>query len=482
MQRIPPEALTEPYMRQLSEQFPDIDRYILKIFLEEVNYNCEAAAALIREEEARYAQLAESPDDSKPMLEMLQAEFPSASAEQIEFFLEVYPGDLEQVRQSLAEEVEQDPDNSDYEGDDPEFADEVQELPGRRPHHDDPEFADEVQELPRRCPHHDDPEFADEVRELPNPSLETLAGEFPDIDKDMLRECLEAAGNLNVARQWILEQFPEDRSRRNQRPKRQVIHVFHEVPREPPRRKRGKRKRPRGQNPFTAPKPDAVEQLVELGCDRERAIEALQLTGGDVNRAANVIFNAECVMDADEPAPETPAEVLHSVFPSTPLQEIEEVLEQVEGDIEHAGRILEQRLTENPPLEDSVLALVPEVTVEQARESLRRAGGNVRRAAALAYRYRPRHPPPPRRRVDKKILTVDLHGFTAQEAYAYVSRAVRRAKQSGDVRQINFITGRGLHSRNGPVLRPLVCRLCRDLHTNAFIGPNPGVVVCNLGV
>ena len=450
MQRIPPEALAAPYIRKLAEQFPDIDEDILTMFLEEVNYNCDEAAALIREEAARYAQFAEDPEGFNVPTETLQAEFPSASPDQIEFLLEAYPDDIEQVRQSLSEIA---------------------------PAHNDPEFNDEIQELPR---YQNDPEFNDEVQELQyNPGLEALADEFPNIERVMLNECLQAAGSLILARQWILEQFPEARnqSRRKQKQEKQVIQVFHEVPKGPPRGKKEKRKKNKHRSPFAEPKRDPVEELVAFGFNRERAIEALQLTGGDVERAANMMLE-DTMIEASEPAPQTPAELLHSWFVSTPLEEIEEVLEQVQGDVEHAASILGQRLSENPPLEDSVLALVPEVTVEEARDSLKRTRGDVRKAAALAFRYR-RPAPPKRPAPKKKILTVDLHGYTSREAYSFVSRAVRRARESGDVRQINFITGRGLHSKNGPVLRPLVCQLCRKLGTNAFIGPNPGVVVCN---
>lgn len=76
--------------------------------------------------------------------------------------------------------------------------------------------------------------------------------------------------------------------------------------------------------------------------------------------------------------------------------------------------------------------------------------------------------------------SVDLHGYFSAEASEIVKNYLRRAKREGNVAQIEFITGRGLHSKDGvPVLRPMVLQLCQDMGFNAYVGNNKGVVICD---
>ena len=88
--------------------------------------------------------------------------------------------------------------------------------------------------------------------------------------------------------------------------------------------------------------------------------------------------------------------------------------------------------------------------------------------------------PTKQRNVSLVNWSVDLHGYFSAEASEIVKNYLRRAKREGNVAQIEFITGRGLHSKDGvPVLRPMVLQLCQDMGFNAYVGNNKGVVICD---
>ena len=422
---IPPELIKRPQLLdRLRSEFPQFDPEILAIFLEDADFDYDTALGLIRDEETMYSEFSTLEPEDK-LLPLLTQSFPTAPQEEILFWVDACAGDLDQIRANLIS-------NGYVES---------------------------------------------------SPELDALIREFPDADVATLRECLNAAGgSVETALEWLIDASdPAQQSNRRPRKKRhqEVIGAFPSIPMSgEPKQKKQKKKKGCGLALLQPPQKDPVEELVALGCDRERAIEALECVGGDLERAANFIFMQECDIEASAPAPESPVDILQSIFATTPREEIEETLELVNGDIERAGAILEQRLSESPRLEDTVLAVRPDFSVDQARQVLKDTKGDVRRATAIAQ-WKP-VPKVPRKVVAKRKLTVDLHGFRADEAYRFVSKALENARRDGNVAQISFITGKGLHSRSGsPVLRPLVLRLCRDKGFNAYVGANRGVVICD---
>lgn len=422
---IPPELIGHRQLfDQLRSEFPQFDADILAIFLEDAEFDYNRALELIRDEETMYAEFSTLEPEDK-LLPFLTQSFPTAPQEEILFWVDACAGDLDQIRANLT--------SSGY-----------------------------IES---------------------SPELDVLIREFPDADVATLRECLNAAGgDVETALEWLTATSdPSQQSNRRPRKKRhqEVIEAFPSLPMgSEPKQKKQKKKKGCGLALLQGPQRDPVEELVALGCDRGRAIEALECCNGDLDRAANFIFMQECDIEASAPASESPVDILQSVFATTPREEIEETLEFVDGDIERAGAILEQRLSECPRLEDTVLAVRPDFSVDQARQVLRDAKGDIRRATAIAQ-WKP-VPKVPRKVAAKKKLTVDLHGYRASEAYGLVSKALREVRADGSVAQISFITGKGLHSKSGiPVLRPLVLRLCRDMGFKAYVGANRGVVICD---
>jgi hypothetical protein len=213
-----------------------------------------------------------------------------------------------------------------------------------------------------------------------------------------------------------------------------------------------------------------IDELTELGAPKAKAAELLALCGGDIERAANMFL-------AEQDSLESP---LGDVFQTLPRAEIDGVLTQCDGDIERAAAILSDRLTYNPPAEDAIIAIRPDLTTEQARTVLRRAHGDVNRARRIA-----RVAPPLQRRGPTgplRTLFIDLHRTRAVEALALTREALRNGTAAGDIGEIRFCTGRGAHSPgHSPVLRPLVLKTCRDLGYPARVNPtNCGVVICSL--
>jgi DNA-nicking Smr family endonuclease len=179
--------------------------------------------------------------------------------------------------------------------------------------------------------------------------------------------------------------------------------------------------------------------------------------------------------------PSSPRELLQSIFESTRIEEIDASLEHTDGDIDRASAILADRLSLAPPPEDSILAIRPDMSIAEARALLRKAHGNLGRARELARTAKVTG----RRRRKKseplRSLWVDLHGYSARDAGDLVREATANAQKAGDVGEISFCTGKGLHSKGGiPVLRPLVLKLCRDLGFAAALAQNTGVVTCTI--
>jgi len=77
----------------------------------------------------------------------------------------------------------------------------------------------------------------------------------------------------------------------------------------------------------------------------------------------------------------------------------------------------------------------------------------------------------------EKQVIHDLHGFNKKQANKYVLRVLVYASYHG-LRNILFITGKGIHSPNkSPIIRPLVIKLCNRMGFKAVLRPdNEGVV------
>jgi hypothetical protein len=77
---------------------------------------------------------------------------------------------------------------------------------------------------------------------------------------------------------------------------------------------------------------------------------------------------------------------------------------------------------------------------------------------------------------EKKTKTVDLHGYTVDEA-CDVARETMANLASG-FKKVNFITGRGVHSRNGEAkIRPMILHLMNFLGYERRLMPaNPGII------
>ena len=67
----------------------------------------------------------------------------------------------------------------------------------------------------------------------------------------------------------------------------------------------------------------------------------------------------------------------------------------------------------------------------------------------------------------KPEYTIDLHGFTQEEAEKIVETNIRGMKIT-NVMKIRIITGKGLHSKNEPVLKSAIDTLLRQLKRDGF--------------
>jgi DNA-nicking Smr family endonuclease len=318
-----------------------------------------------------------------------------------------------------------------------------------------------------------------DFQEGPTP-LEILQFEFPSIEKDQLLFYLEASGgDIDLAR----ELFGRNSAAPPRPPapvqvqgqkggkgrKKEVLAVFPEVPSSEIKRTKGKVKQSKQS---TLPIDPNMMGLMELGFSLERCQEALERVGGDPERAANLLLTD---------VPLTPAQLLQSVFESTAEEDIDEVLAEAENDFERACVLLSERLAAAPPPEDSILAICPNMSITQARALLKQANGDLAHARAMARRLTIGRRPPQRRTAAVRSLWVDLHGESCQTAAQIVRETTRNAKQAGDVAEISFCTGKGLHSKGGvPVLRPLVLKLCRTLGFQACVSGNNAVVTCTI--
>lgn len=79
-----------------------------------------------------------------------------------------------------------------------------------------------------------------------------------------------------------------------------------------------------------------------------------------------------------------------------------------------------------------------------------------------------------------KTHCVDLHGFTAKRATIFVGSLISEFLSNKRCFRLIFITGRGIHSRNGqPVLMPLVQRMLKSFHIPFSVSPDGGSVIAH---
>lgn len=83
-----------------------------------------------------------------------------------------------------------------------------------------------------------------------------------------------------------------------------------------------------------------------------------------------------------------------------------------------------------------------------------------------------------RNKPKRKTLTVDLHYKTSREATDMVNQVLEDWQISHpEYERINFIVGKGNHSQNGAVLRPLVCEYISKLNYDVSeMEANRGIV------
>ncbi|KAI0686849.1 hypothetical protein BC835DRAFT_1420114 [Cytidiella melzeri] len=75
---------------------------------------------------------------------------------------------------------------------------------------------------------------------------------------------------------------------------------------------------------------------------------------------------------------------------------------------------------------------------------------------------------------------VDLHGLGVKEALEFTERAIQDAKRRGEP-EIHLIVGKGLHSTNGPKIKPAVEELMVKYQLVAELDPqNAGVLIVSL--
>jgi hypothetical protein len=83
-----------------------------------------------------------------------------------------------------------------------------------------------------------------------------------------------------------------------------------------------------------------------------------------------------------------------------------------------------------------------------------------------------------RQRRERRVLTCDLHGCTRENSRSAVTAAIEGARTIGTIEKVNFITGRGKHSRGEvPTLRPRMLVFIERLGFAAEVmEKNPGIV------
>lgn len=224
-----------------------------------------------------------------------------------------------------------------------------------------------------------------------------------------------------------------------------------------------------------------IKKLLEIfeGADPEFLTSILDRSNNDINGAIATLSQMNHIPSLDDG---DYASRLRSLFVSATDYEVSEALKMSNNDVNLAVEYLLTRRFDAPPPEDAILAVRPDVSLARARKALRDNRGDVKAALASLGQVKlirlQREKPWEKREIAKRTLTIDLHGYKAEEAIDFVGRAIRNSRNS--VGTIYFVTGRGLHSKEKrSVLRPLVMRMCRKAGAETFVQKgNTGVVVC----
>lgn len=335
-----------------------------------------------------------------------------------------------------------------------------------------------------------------EQQEVP-PSVAQLREFFPDIDVNKIIETLESVNNnVEVAAELLMNQdqdfiqiqtnIPPHRQGRKRKKNKEVLTTYSGLPMKQQRQKRQKKPK------FDNKKHQLPQELVRIlnrSYNREKSIEELRevfpnipvniiedvlnTVNDDMERASNILTD---YVPPDVPTVNPDVITIHEIFPTASIEQINEVYEKSGHCIERATDILALQQSENPPPIDVIIALYPDLSDRAAEYILNSSNGDVFSAARYCDSI-PRRPP---QRVAKKrvrVITVDLHNYTYEQAQQLVSACLSRAPHS-DIKNINFITGKGIHSKNGPVIRPLVMKMCKEFKIPAKVNPNnTGVVV-----
>lgn len=106
-------------------------------------------------------------------------------------------------------------------------------------------------------------------------------------------------------------------------------------------------------------------------------------------------------------------------------------------------------------LEESFESLVEEYLDFSQRDMGEDEGGSTRNRRQSPFKWRPQD-------------TLDLHGLTKNEAMARLEFFVQHARRRA-MRCIRIITGKGLHSQAGPVLKDAAERKVIELKRNGEI-------------
>ncbi|KAH0788824.1 CUE domain containing protein [Histomonas meleagridis] len=442
-------------VKEIQKQFPDMSDELCYIYLEDFKFNVketiqgiQAAKLMLNHYEELETIKQENEPSTKKQIEILKESFPNLSED-------VLNNALEAAGNSVEEAIK--------------FLDEM-DL-----------YETQSQE-------------SDSNQSQPKNSVAILKEAFPKIEEDVLRNALEAAGNsLEVAIQILSEMNPTIKQNRNQnrkRRKQKTLNSFPQLPlpqkssktaAQPPRNSKVK-EIPNDLKPLVNPtllRESNVKQLKDIFPNYSNDVleESLDMAKGDVEQAINIIVqrNPTKLSVTTDPI----VSQLQEIFPAMPTNIIRDALKG--NDFDTAAEILLQHSFEQPPLEDEIFSIRPDLTITQAKEAISRANGNVDIARKLVTEA-PRSKIVRRPHGPKRIITIDLHGYTIMKAHQKFNQTIENAIISGNVAQVNFITGKGIHSAGGmPVLRPYILDLCRMKGLKAFVSQgNTGVVVCKL--
>lgn len=236
---------------------------------------------------------------------------------------------------------------------------------------------------------------------------------------------------------------------------------------------------------------------------REDYEEALKLTNYNIDRAATIITQKIESFELNESASHKDSNVQKSkksekmkqlvqLFPQTLSTELEDVLYISYGNLNVASELMLNRLNGSPiPEEELRDRLLKEVPRDETKNDVDFNDDDddepiivVTKTHSVpskisAYKTN-RNQPRPSMHGKTDQISVDLHGLNVTDAQVTVMKTLD-ASQHNNVGLIEFITGRGTHTKGHvSVLRPLVLTICKERGFRAHVGSNRGVVVCHI--